>query len=167
MVFMRLFSEHGTHHIFFVPHHLVGRKKKAVPLYRSSPLLTLWPIWHCSFVMVLQHKLNDRSCDHFKDRCDLILLLTTLENHQNCTKVKMWVFRNCMNFNSFKSYFMQQSGAQRQSRALILHVLLWCTKLHKVFIPSRHNGVPLRVPYVCLDIETFFFPHSVHILLWL
>ena len=158
---MRLFSEYGTHHIFFVD----GRKKQLH--FIDLPLLTLWPIWHCSFVMVLQHKLNDRSCDHFKDRCDLILLLTTLENHQNCTKVKMWVFRNCMNFNSFKSHFMQQSGAQRQSRALILHVLLWCTKLHKVFIPSRHNGVPLRVPYVCLDIETFFFPHSVHILLWL
>ena len=109
-----------------------GWEKKKQLLFIDLPLLTLWPIWHCSFVMVLQHKLNDRSCDHFKDRCDLILLLTTLENHQNCTKVKMWVFRNCMNFNSFKSYFMQQSGAQRQSRALILHVLLWCTKLHKV-----------------------------------
>ena len=26
----------------------------------------------------------------------------------------------------------------------------------RIFIPSRHNGVPLRVPYVCLDIEAFF-----------
>ena len=36
MVFMRLFSEYGTHHIFFVD----GRKK-AAPLYRSSPFDTL------------------------------------------------------------------------------------------------------------------------------
>ena len=61
-----------------------------------------------------------------------------------------------MNLNSFKSSILCSKAVQRQSRALILHVLLWCTKLHKVFIPSRHNGVPLRVPYVYLDIETFF-----------
>ena len=75
---------------------------------------------------------------------------------QNVLKWKWWIFKNCMNLNSFKSSILCSKAVQRQSRALILHVLLWCTKLHKVFIPSRHNGVPLRVPYVYLDIETFF-----------
>ena len=85
---------------------LVG--KKAAPLYRSSPLLTLWPIWHCSFVMVQQHKLNDRSCDKFKDRCDLILLLTKLENRPKCPKVKMVNFQELYEFEQFQVvHFMQ------------------------------------------------------------
>ena len=82
--------------------------KKAAPLFRSSPLLTLWPIWHCSFVMVQQHKLNDRSCDKFKDRCDFILLLTKLETRPKCPKVKMVNFQEFYEFEQFQVvHFMQ------------------------------------------------------------
>lgn len=58
--------------------------------------------------MVQQHKLNDRSCDKFKDRCDLILLLTKLENRPKCPKVKMVNFQELYEFEQFQVvHFMQ------------------------------------------------------------